>query len=710
MEVKEKKKHRVLKTILGMIAGLILLFLAAVFFFGDEDDGYVPISEETELTALVQELSAGGPALAPDYGGDGGLWGVERTQDGLREPYTHTANAETVTMMVYMLGSNLESESGCATADLEEMLASGNGSALNIVVQTGGAEQWQNNWVSAQSRQRWLLQNGKHTLCDELPQGSMCTPESLTDFIAWSAENFPADRYLLVLWDHGGGTLGGFGYDENFPDDTLTLSQMASAVAQSGVKLDLISYDACLMATLEVGYAFAPSADYLLASEETEPGEGWYYTDALSALSENPAMPTVELGARLIDSYAGYYEAAYDTREVTLSLLDLREVPALYEACAAYYDHAEETLQTGQSGFTGLSAARSGARSYGEGEYEQIDLVDYVQRTGVTGGEELIRAAFSAVKYRNDSSLQGSYGTAVYFPYTNPEYYGDVMAELKSISYTEAESFYDQFLSVLTGSDAGNSGTSALTGWQNENEDYSTESWYDDTTAQNYDYQTLSDTDELVVNYSETYDAYLLTLSEDEWEAITDIQLQVYLDDGEGYIDLGSDQTYDWTDDGDLILDFDNTWVSIDGNLAAFYAAEPVEDGDNTLFTGKSPAILNGEQEIDLYLRWTQDAEGNSTAEVLGYVPTEDSGAVRPKGYLPLHSGDELQLLCDYYTYDGDYDASYYLGDPFTVTDQAALAVDWYDLEDATVLCWLRLTDWFQQDWYTETIEISYGA
>ena len=227
--------------------------------------------------SLVDELAFQTISPINHYPGNYGYWGVETEGDQYRDYYVDTTEAETTTFMVYMIGSDLESGNGAATNDMQEMLDANNGESLNVVLQTGGTQYWQNDIVDADSLQRWLIQEGDLYLCDEQPQTSMCNPDTLSDFIKWSIENFPADRYMLVLWDHGGGTMGGFGYDENFPQDILTISELARGVEQAGVKLDLISFDACLMGTLEVAVAFEQTADYLLASEESEPGDGWYY-------------------------------------------------------------------------------------------------------------------------------------------------------------------------------------------------------------------------------------------------------------------------------------------------------------------------------------------------------------------------------------------------------------------------------------------------
>ena len=133
--------------------------------------------------------------------------------------------------------------------------------------------------------------------------------------------------------------------------------------------------------------------------------------------------------------------------------------------------------------------------------------------------EDLIKKSLSATKYRNRSSLTGSYGLAVYYPYKNPEAYKDVMAELRKISCNGTESFFNQFLSIMTGSNSGNqNGLYTLLGYEAEDQNWNDQNWFDDSVLEEYDYQTIATTDELIVDYDESYDAFVLSLLDDEWE------------------------------------------------------------------------------------------------------------------------------------------------------------------------------------------------
>jgi hypothetical protein len=105
----------------------------------------------------------------------------------------------------------------------------------------------------------------------------MTKPDTLSGFIQWCAQNFPANRNMLIFWDHGGGSVSGYGYDQKFPRPVpCPWAGIDTALAAGGVKFDFIGFDACLMATMETALMTSQYADYLIGSEETEPGVGWY--------------------------------------------------------------------------------------------------------------------------------------------------------------------------------------------------------------------------------------------------------------------------------------------------------------------------------------------------------------------------------------------------------------------------------------------------
>ena len=80
------------------------------------------------------------------------------------------------------------------------------------------------------------------------------------------------------------------------------------------------------MATTETALMLSEHADYMIASEESEPGIGWYYTDWLNALSKNTSMPTVEIGKAIADSFVTECKSRTPKQPATLSVVDLAEI------------------------------------------------------------------------------------------------------------------------------------------------------------------------------------------------------------------------------------------------------------------------------------------------------------------------------------------------------------------------------------------------
>ena len=252
--------------------------------------------------------SLGGGSVSSGWQGEANTGRLDTTvAPGARKKYTKLLGGgkDTATILVYMCGTDLESRSGMGTADLQEMLGARFGDKINLLVYTGGCSRWQNNQVSSSKNQIWQVKDGQLlNLQKDLGSVSMTDPDTLSGYIRWGVKNYPASRYQLILWDHGGGSVSGYGYDEKFASSgSMSLAGVDAALRDAGVKFDFIGFDACLMATAETALTLTQYADYLIASEETEPGVGWYYTDWLTAFGADSSQPTIQLGEKIVDSF-----------------------------------------------------------------------------------------------------------------------------------------------------------------------------------------------------------------------------------------------------------------------------------------------------------------------------------------------------------------------------------------------------------------------
>ena len=134
---------------------------------------------------------------------DYGIDGTELELSGLRPHFAKEESAESAVVMVYMIGSDLESMDGSASDDIEEMLEADLGENLRIVLQTGGAKWWYLDEISSEKQERWLIDQEGLSYVGSAGSGSMTRKSALTDFISFAAGQYPADRYFLILWDHG---------------------------------------------------------------------------------------------------------------------------------------------------------------------------------------------------------------------------------------------------------------------------------------------------------------------------------------------------------------------------------------------------------------------------------------------------------------------------------------------------------------------------
>ncbi|CAD6551601.1 hypothetical protein LMG28727_05257 [Paraburkholderia kirstenboschensis] len=338
------------------------------------------------------------------------------------------AASQDTTVLVYMIGSDLESgadrpsEGGAGTLNINEMLLAQAPANANIVIETGGADQTYRvspvpDWKNVR---RFTVANQKLTELANLGPVDMGQPQTLTDFIAWAKQKYPANKYRLVLWDHGGGWAG-YGQDENFSNHGFTLAQLTqsikAAVDATGIHFDVIGFDACLMASVEVASALAPYADYLLASQENEPGTGWNW----QALVQNASADPQTFGKVVVDSYLLKQAQDKDPKDAvsTLSLVDLSKIAPVRAALVTLAQQLSSAVASAES-WLAVAQARSASLSFGGADETDItSLTAHFNAGGVAAqaAAALSRATAAAVVYtRNGSVYQDAGGLSVYFP------------------------------------------------------------------------------------------------------------------------------------------------------------------------------------------------------------------------------------------------------------------------------------------------------
>jgi len=305
------------------------------------------------------------------------------------------------TFMVYLDGdNNLE---GAAINDFMEMSAVGSTPAVNIVAQfdRGGYDSSYDGWTTCK---RYFVTPGMTptiaNAISDLGECNMADQNTLNEFVTWAMATYPADKYALILWNHGSGwrtfapwdeqTGRGICWDDSHPGDYLTLQETEQAL--TGKYVQLLGYDACLMHMIEVVYQVMANAGVSVGSEELEPGDGWPYDTILNDLTVTPTMNEYALGTVIVDRYMGSY--GYAGSE-TQSAMDNSALPNLV---AAVDDLAQALINEINGGhWTQVQQARTAAEEIYYNYY--IDLYHFAEMvdTYVPGAAAEANAVMNAV-------------------------------------------------------------------------------------------------------------------------------------------------------------------------------------------------------------------------------------------------------------------------------------------------------------------------
>ena len=649
---------------------------------------------------------------------------------------------DTVTIMVYMCGTDLESRSGMGTSDLQEMLNADIGDKVNLLIFTGGCKGWRNSVISSSVNQIYQIRDGKMAcLVENAGNAPMTDPNNLASFIQWCDKNFPADRNQLIFWDHGGGSLSGYGYDEKYASSgSMDLAEIDKALKQGGVTFDFIGFDACLMATLETALTVGQYGDYLIASEETEPGVGWYYTDWLTKLSANTSMPTIEIGKNIVDDFVDVCAQKCRGQSTTLSVVDLAElehtVPQQFKDFSASTVALIEDKQ-----YQTVSSARSGSREFASStKIDQVDLVHLAANMGTDEGKALCDALLGAVKYnRTSSNMTNAYGLSIYFPYQKAKNVDQAVATYELIGMDDeyarciqefasmevsgqvstggtasplpslmgmmggsssSSNASAEMIGQLLGAFLQGSGGTSISGLTSGNMGFlSGRSLSLEDTAQ-YLSENRLDESALVWQMNAEGDP-VIALTEEQWSYVQGLDLNMFYDDGQGYIDLGLDNVFDFDANGALLGVTDGTWLAINGQPVAYYHTNTTDDGENYTISGYVPALLNDER-VELVLVFDND---NPYGYIAGARTVYSDGETdtQAKGLTELEVGDTLDFICDYYGYDGSYQDSYFLGEQMTVT--ADMEISNVDIGAESVCATYRFTDLYNQHYWTAPMQ-----
>lgn len=391
---------------------------------------------------VFKPASGGGPAPAPQEGTvnqvvlDDGSW----------------------TILNYMCGSNLETDDGCATLNLEEILSVDLPDNVNMLIETGGSSAWQNDIVDPEYLEYYVVQDQGLLRKEQRERKSMGDPDVLADFVKWGVENYPAQHYVLLFWDHGGGSITGVCLDQ-LDDDGLSLPEMDQALSQVGAHFDIVGFDTCVMATLENAQMLADHSDYMVASEEVIPFGGWAYDKVCDWFNTtDDTNDVVDFCRTIVDTYMDKCQDNGVADSATLSVVDLTRLGGLNQA---FGDAAEAMARsTERAGnmqhlvVEGDAVEAYGFANYVSGYLDMVDLGDLLScmsDTLVDESKAVHDALDDVVVYEQHGATRSrATGVSVFYPLNIDE---DTYEQYKTIceELSLNNDAYLQYLAVRTG-------------------------------------------------------------------------------------------------------------------------------------------------------------------------------------------------------------------------------------------------------------------
>ncbi len=654
---------------------------------GNRDAGVT--EEKTTAGVTEEDTEAVTEADTEEDTGSGDMEGSvipRRTRDG----ESAMGDDGTWTIFVYLCGSDLESGNGAASTDMEEMLNAGASSNIKFVVETGGASEWYSD-VSADQQGRYEISGGEITPVDAVDQANMGESNTLTSFLRWGIENYPAEKMGLIFWNHGSGSINGVCFDELASADSLYLREidasLQSVFDEMTDKFEFIGFDACLMGTVETAGVMATHARYMVGSQEYEPGNGWNYTAIGEYLEQNPSANGAELGQVICDSF---YESCAETGEegaATLSVIDLSKVDPLITAFDSLsqdmYGITEDDMAFADFARTMFSADNFGGNNDNEGYTNMVDLGALIRAGYGIASEksEQTRALLDeAVVYqiRGGNHSQAS-GLSVYYPLqiqgsTELSIFRDICVSSYYLGLVNKIAYGFGNAGSISASDAGAYESGSGTDYLLDGYEYDENSGCFGYTVPETDEYTYLDGQQSGASEAITFSVdpnidengvFNFTLTKEGLNNTASVQAQVYQfyasDEGYGTavsLGLTSDVLANW-ETGEFSDNFDGTWFSLpDGQNLCAYLVEECDGYD--VYT--SPILLNGSSTN---LRFTWNYSDGSVTILDTWDGVGATGAAS-RGTGKVSVGDVIIPCYDAYDLDADEELSY-TGNEYTV-------------------------------------------
>lgn len=645
----------------------------------------------------------------------------------LSVPNADAADAPTLTVLMYMCGTDLQSD--CVN-DLYEMCAADIPDNVTVVVQAGGASEWDDDRLTENRINRFTIEDNDFSSIDVCAWQNMGDQQTLEDYLDWAVSTYPADRYMLIFWNHGGGSNSGVCFDETADYDGLTIHEINDALydfteVMPDFHLDVIGFDACLMATYETAAHMQYYADFMVASEELEPSLGWNYA-WLDALGENPSLDAQGICVAIADAYM---EACLDANPddyLSMSVLYLPAMDYLVSTMETYAAYLSQALDAGQ--LSTFSRARQRMYAFGDFDDATSDMVDMMALIDATRSiapqtAEVLETAYDRVVRYNVGTRKFDYltGMSVYFP--SGAYEGDDCQETIpnmtefTRGYAELRSGGNYVFTAQVPQQVA-SGSSAFTGNLTDAL-FTPASMFSVAETPIAPDEDAVDLPDVVPTFTSMNDAFFtgsllpddledwletdasaagyacsMTLSQDELNNLSMVEGLLYLDGSDEemtfYIEMGAMQNaaIDW-ESGEIVSQFDGTWPMLDDQLVMLY--------DQLVNGGMRRSVIPVRcNDVEGYLL-VMRRSANSDWTIVGFTQGYDDAGLPVRGSSPLCEGDVITPIYNvlYEDEDGELQEMTIDGDPIVAGKGGAIDFGFYSLEgsESTYLYCFCLTD-----------------
>ena len=708
----EKKTTGALLLLTALLIGSMLLSGCSAWLMSeglDGDEGWSDYEEEDDEGYSGGSVTIGGDSsYQSSVLEDNSLKGTVISQENGQMQISRRSRDEEIpmgdgdwTIFVYLCGSDLESDGGAASSDIEEAFAAKGSGQVKVVYQTGGSYFWYQN-INENRVQRYLLEDGDLTLVDEKPEANMGTASTLADFLSWGVSNYPSERMGLILWDHGSGSINGVCFDEQYDYDSLTLGELDHALNQvydqMTDRFEFIGFDACLMSTLETANVLTPYARYMYASQEMEPGSGWDYTSLLNNLAANPDQDGAQLGEKVCREY---YDHCADygfgsQRSATFSIIDLSKIDdvliSMNEAFRVVYEQGD----LGDVTRAVLEADSFGGNSVSEGYSNMLDLGNMLDQLSGYGQEvrDALQTLQSCVLYTMNGRLhKNASGLSVYYPVSIQG-----SEELKIFSQICPSNYYYALIDKIAygaenGSAADYDNSTLLSDMADINEWLGEESGFTGDVSTNAG--EFADIEIGQMGVSDIYfdEDGIYTVSFDNMDELAYACCSVGMDDdADGFFYLGTTEEVIYDIDRNCVTDnFDGSWPCINDNLLAL---ELVNTTDScSIYTCN--VLLN--DEVETHLRIEYDGEYDEWCVIGIWDGIDEETGMASREVYELQEGDVITPA--YYWFSVDDDEDWYYGDDIVVDGDLEITYEY--LPEGVYYYCFELHDIYGNVYYT---------